>query len=70
VRQTIGPIALIIELGATVVVATMLPLVIGIWLDREMHTAPWITLVGLGAGILAAVTAVYRIISASYRKLS
>ena len=69
-RETIGPIALIFQLGTTIVVATLLPLLIGIWLDSRMHTAPWITLLGLGIGVIAAVTAVYTTISSIYKKLS
>ena len=69
-RKTIGPITLIFQLGATIVVATLLPLFIGIWLDNRLNTAPWITLVGLVLGIVLAVTSVYRTISSSYKKLS
>jgi len=69
VRETVGPIALIIQLGATIVVATILPLLIGIWLDNQLKTAPWITLVGLGVGIIAAMTAVYTTITSMYEKL-
>ncbi len=69
-RETIGPIALIIQLGATIVVAAILPLLIGIWLDSRMNTAPWITLLGLGVGVIAAVTAVYTTINSIYKKLS
>ena len=69
-RETIGSIALIIQLGAMVVVVTILPLLIGIWLDRRLNTSPWITLLSLGVGIFAAVTAVYNIISSNYKKLS
>ena len=70
VRETIGPIALIIQLGATIVVATILPLLIGIWLDTRLNAAPWITLIGLAVGIILAVTSVYHTISSSYKKLS
>ena len=69
-RQTIGPIALIFQLGAIIIVATMLPLLIGLWLDSRLNTTPWITLVGLVLGIVLAVTSVYRTISSSYKKLS
>lgn len=68
-RKTIGPIALILQLGATIVTATILPLLMGIWLDNQFKTAPWITLIGLGLGIIVAVTAVYRTISATYKNL-
>lgn len=69
-RETIGPIALIIQLGATIVVATLLPLFVGIWLDGRLNTAPWITLIGLGVGITGAVASVYNTISSNYKKLS
>ncbi len=69
-RKAIGPIALIIQLGATIVVATLLPLFIGIWLDNRLNTAPWITLVGLVLGIVLAVTSVYRAVASNYKKLS
>ncbi|HEX7593118.1 MAG TPA: AtpZ/AtpI family protein, partial [Anaerolineae bacterium] len=62
-RETIGPIALILQLGAVIVVTTMLPLLIGIWLDGRINTTPWLTLLGLGVGVIAAVTAVYTTIS-------
>ena len=62
--------ALILQLGATVVTATLLPLLIGIWLDNQLNTAPWITLVGLAIGILLAVVAVYRKITTVYQNPS
>lgn len=68
-RQTIGPLTVITQLGAIVIVATMLPLGLGLWLDTQLHTTPWITLVGLVAGVLAAVTGVYRVILRQYNKL-
>ena len=69
-RETIGPIALILQLGAVIVVTTMLPLLIGIWLDGRIDTTPWLTLLGLGVGVIAAVTAVYTTISSLYKKQS
>lgn len=65
-RETIGPVALIIQLGTVVVVATLLPLLVGIWLDRQFHTTPWITLLGIAIGIITAMVAVYRTVSALY----
>lgn len=69
-RETIGPIALIIQLGTTIVVATLLPLLIGLWLDGRMNTTPWLTLIGLGIGVIAAVAAVYTTISSIYKKFN
>ncbi len=67
-RETIGPVALVLQLGTTVVVATMLPLLVGIWLDERLNTAPWITLLGIGLGIIAAVVSVYRTITSLYQE--
>ncbi len=69
-RQAIGPVTVIVQLGAVVVVATLLPLAFGLWLDDRLSTTPWITLVALVVGVIAAVAGVYRIISTQYRKLS
>ena len=69
-RKTIGPIALIFQLGAIIVVATMLPLFIGLWLDSRLNTTPWLTLLGFGIGVIAAVAVVYNTISSIYKKLS
>ncbi len=67
-RIPIGPVAVIIQLGAIVVTATLLPLIIGIWLDTQFHTAPWITLVALIVGIVGAMAGVVQVISALYRR--
>jgi F0F1-type ATP synthase assembly protein I len=68
VRETWGPISLVIQLGARVVVATLLPLIIGIWLDNQLHTIPWITLIAMVVGIVSAVASVYKVVSEQYRK--
>lgn len=68
-RNTIGPVALILHLGASIVVATLLPLVVGLWLDRLLHTTPWITLVASLVGVVTAIATVYRIITTQYKKL-
>ncbi len=69
-RDTIRPITLIIQLGALVVAATLLPLLAGVWLDTHLNTTPWITLAGTAVGILSASVAVYRTVSSAYKKLS
>jgi F0F1-type ATP synthase assembly protein I len=68
VRNTIGPISLILTLGTLVVVATLLPLVVGLWLDAQLHTTPWITLVASVVGVMSAIASVYRVISEQYKK--
>ncbi len=39
--------------GITLVVATVIGLAGGYWLDRWLGTAPWLTMIGLGFGIAA-----------------
>jgi F0F1-type ATP synthase assembly protein I len=68
VRNAIGPISVVIYLGTVVVVATLLPLIVGIWLDHQLHTIPWITLIAAVVGVLGATAGVYRVISEQYKK--
>ncbi len=69
VRKTIGPVTLIMQLGAIVTVSTLLPLGLGLWLDTQLHTMPFLTLVALVVGTIAAVAGVYRVISRQYNNL-
>ena len=41
----------LLSIGTTMVLATMIGLGAGYAADRWLHTAPWLTLVGLGLGI-------------------
>ncbi len=68
-RNTVGLISVIIQLGAMVVVATLLPLFVGLWLDMQLHTVPWITLIGMLVGVVASIAAVYRVIASRYKQL-
>jgi ATP synthase protein I len=47
-----------LEMGAAVVIG----LLMGVWLDRQFGTEPWLTFVFLGFGLVAAGKAVYRAI--------
>ncbi len=44
----------------TFVVATVLGLAGGYWADRWLGTSPWLLLVGLGIGIAAGFTNLFR----------
>ena len=68
-REILGSVTLVISLGARVVAATLLPLVAGIWLDNQLRTSPWITLVAMIIGVAAAMASVYKVISEQYRKM-
>ncbi len=67
-RQTVASITTVIQLGAVVIAATLLPLLVGIWLDSTLHTAPWLTLIALVVGVVGAMAAVYKTISSLYRQ--
>lgn len=53
-----GPL---LQLGWVVALATLIPLGLGIWVDRRLETAPLFILVGAIIGILAGTTAAVRI---------
>jgi F0F1-type ATP synthase assembly protein I len=60
-----GSLALITQLGVTVVVSTLLGLVLGLWVDAHFGTRPWGTLVFSLVGILVGSAGVYRLIVTS-----
>jgi F0F1-type ATP synthase assembly protein I len=68
VRKTVGPIAVIIQLGAVVVTTTLLPLIVGLWLDLQLRTTPWILLIGMLVGVVSSTVAVYRVITSLYKR--
>lgn len=67
-RNTVGPISVIIQLGAMVVVTTLLPLFVGLWLDKQLHSVPWITLIGMLVGVVTSIATVYRVIASRYKQ--
>jgi ATP synthase protein I len=50
----------IAQVGLTLVVATVIGLGAGYYLDRWLGTKPWLTLVGLGFGIAAGFVNLFR----------
>jgi ATP synthase protein I len=60
-----GSLALITQLGVTVVLAILVGLLLGLWVDAHFGTRPWGTLVLSLIGILVGSAGVYRLISAS-----
>lgn len=55
--KTLGQLSTI---GLAFVFALMLGFGGGYWLDRQLGTAPWLTLLGFGAGLAAGVLNVVR----------
>lgn len=68
-RDEILGCGLVIQLTITVVVAAFLPLLLGIWLDRQLHTSPFITLIMMMFGITGGTVAVYRNVADVYRRI-
>jgi F0F1-type ATP synthase assembly protein I len=68
-REQILGCSLVIQLTSTVVVAAFLPLLLGIWLDRQLQTSPLITLFMMMLGITVGTVAVYRNVSGVYKRI-
>ncbi len=67
-RQDWAPLALITQLGLTMVGSILLGLVLGLWIDAHFGTKPWATLILSLLGIAAGSYGVYRLISASIKE--
>jgi len=47
------------SMGIAMVMATVIGLVLGLWLDGLFDTNPWLTLIFLGIGIVAGFRNIY-----------
>lgn len=56
-------LALALSVGAIITSNVVGGLVAGYWLDRWLHTAPWLIVVGLVLGTVGAFAGLYRIMS-------
>lgn len=54
--------------GITLVVATAGGAILGYFLDRWLGSSPWLTLIGLGLGIVAGFRELVRTIKAAERE--
>ena len=64
-RRYFRELAFYASLGFSVALSIVIGLAIGVYLDREVfQTTPWLTLIGLGLGIVAA----YRNIGLAIKK--
>jgi ATP synthase protein I len=55
--------------GMTLVLATVIGLAGGYYLDKWLGTAPWLTLIGLGFGIAAGFVNLFRTVNRAGRKV-
>lgn len=57
------------SIGLTLVVATVIGLAGGYYLDRWLHTSPWLTLIGLLFGIAAGFVNLFRSVKRAERSI-
>lgn len=55
--------------GITLVLATVIGLAAGYYADRWLGTSPWLTMIGLGFGIVAGFVSLFRAVMSSERKM-
>jgi ATP synthase protein I len=55
--------------GIALVLATVIGLAGGYYLDRWLGTSPWLTLIGLGFGIAAGFVNLFRTVNRAERKI-
>lgn len=64
--KSLGELA---SVGVAMVLATVIGLGVGYYLDRWLGTSPWLTMLGLAAGIAAAFVTLFRSVKAMERDL-
>lgn len=64
-RKTFQTLALVSQLGLTMLVSIGMTCAVGIWLDRRLGTS-WITIVMFVVGVVAGGQGVYRMIQKIY----
>jgi F0F1-type ATP synthase assembly protein I len=52
---------LAMQFSWTLLFSLLIPLLVGIWLDKRFGSGPWGVLIGMGLGVLAATVGVARI---------
>lgn len=55
-------------LGLQFVIAILLCLYVGMWLDAKLHTAPWLMLIGAIAGASAGFYSMYSVLMSENKK--
>jgi F0F1-type ATP synthase assembly protein I len=60
---------LFFHLSALFLTAVLVPLLLGIWLDRTLGIAPFSTLCLSVTGVLGGTAAIYRVVNRAYKKI-
>ncbi len=58
----------LVGLGWFIAICIVGGLLLGLWLDGKFGTRPWLTLVGIIAGLVLAIYGAYRMILPNLRK--
>ncbi len=56
------------SIGAMLAACIFIGAALGIWLDRVLHTQPWLMLVGLGLGVVSGFYHVVRMLPRKEKK--
>ncbi len=56
-------LALFSEIGALLLVTTLIGALAGYWADRQLGTLPWLTVIGLLAGAGTGAVGIWRLIT-------
>ncbi len=62
-------LTLILRLGSAVLFLSAIPLATGIWADRHLGMAPWLTLAGMLIGVAISIVEVWRVVRNRYAEL-
>lgn len=54
-KSTLRALAIISQLGLSIAIPLAAGIILGIWLDGQFHTSPWLTLAGIALGMVVAV---------------
>jgi F0F1-type ATP synthase assembly protein I len=52
---------LLLSIPTLLIVSPLAGFFLGVWLDRKLHSGPWLSIVGLALGFVAAGREVWRI---------
>lgn len=69
-RELLDPLGLAMSLGFVVITLILGSLWLGLWIDRQLGTAPWGMLAFMLVGILTSTAAVYRLVASQYTRFS
>lgn len=62
-RRDLRPLALVTQVGLTMMVCILSGLAIGLWVDNTFGTKPWVTLLLTVVGVTAGTYSIYRVVS-------